>query len=69
MTTTLDNLNQPTLNQRSPGLTPEQIEQTYEQLGLNDPDVREFYESLEALNRQEEPQIWLRTSHHTSLPQ
>jgi|GEM_PF-4936687 len=49
-------------------LTPEQIEQTFDQLGLNDPQIRKFYDALEELNPQELPQFQLRTSHHTSLP-
>lgn len=46
----------------------EQIAKTYEQLGLNDPEVREFYENLRSLTQQNQPEVWLRTSHHSSVP-
>lgn len=60
---------QATESTTSERLTPAEIDRTYQQLGLDDPRVRKFYDQLDQLNRQDEPlQYWIQTHIHSNIP-
>ena len=50
-------------------LSPQEVESTFDKLGLNDPRVRQFYDQLYAMPDPDmQPQYWIQTHIHSNIP-